>query len=217
MKPSLFLAPALSLVAAIVPDCPSCSKNMLGESASSARLDGYREFMNLKGRSYPPGWPPGYEENKEAYDSNYKATHKPEGEKQEPQPPPEEKPRPPTEYETMPPPTPHESEPEYDDDPEYDYEPEPEHHLEPAPPHHEEPEPYPYQHLPKPIKPQPPSPPVGSACHPGTYTCDDSTGWQVCDVGGYFVHAGVCPPDTVCKFYEASKSPYCVPPDFVIS
>ncbi|KAJ3454643.1 hypothetical protein FSOLCH5_003654 [Fusarium solani] len=52
-------------------------------------------------------------------------------------------------------------------------------------------------------------------CTPGTYACtSDAKGWQVCDVSGKFVLAGSCPPSTSCKFFQASKSPYCVPPDF---
>ncbi|SPJ73984.1 uncharacterized protein FTOL_03714 [Fusarium torulosum] len=53
-------------------------------------------------------------------------------------------------------------------------------------------------------------------CKPGTYRCDGTTGWEVCDTRAVFVFAGSCPPDTVCKFFEGSKSPYCVPPDFEI-
>ncbi|KAG5655380.1 hypothetical protein KAF25_006883 [Fusarium avenaceum] len=53
-------------------------------------------------------------------------------------------------------------------------------------------------------------------CEPGTYQCDGTTGWEVCDTSAVFVFAGSCPPETVCKFFEGSKSPYCVPPDFEI-
>ncbi|KAH7179062.1 uncharacterized protein B0J16DRAFT_416783 [Fusarium flagelliforme] len=53
-------------------------------------------------------------------------------------------------------------------------------------------------------------------CDPGTYQCDGTTGWEVCDTRGIWVFAGDCPPDTVCKFFEGSKSPYCVPPNFKI-
>ncbi|KAH6960095.1 hypothetical protein BKA56DRAFT_680351 [Ilyonectria sp. MPI-CAGE-AT-0026] len=53
------------------------------------------------------------------------------------------------------------------------------------------------------------------ACTPATYACtSDATGWQVCDVSGKFVFAGSCPPGTSCQFFQASKSPYCVPPGF---
>ncbi|KAM4066048.1 hypothetical protein HRG_000206 [Hirsutella rhossiliensis] len=50
-------------------------------------------------------------------------------------------------------------------------------------------------------------------CTPGTYQCLDQSGWQVCDVSGKWVFAGNCPPKTVCRFYEPSKSPYCIPHD----
>ncbi|CAH0016783.1 hypothetical protein V2G26_016965 [Clonostachys chloroleuca] len=55
-------------------------------------------------------------------------------------------------------------------------------------------------------------------CQPGTYSCTTAPGggpgWQTCDVNGQWVFSGSCPPNTVCKFYPPSKSPYCVPPDF---
>ncbi|KIL88046.1 hypothetical protein FAVG1_08929 [Fusarium avenaceum] len=54
-----------------------------------------------------------------------------------------------------------------------------------------------------------------SACKPGTYACTpDKSGWQVCDVTGKYVAAGLCPPKTSCVFYKKSASPYCVPPGF---
>ncbi|CCT63030.1 uncharacterized protein FFB20_08694 [Fusarium fujikuroi] len=54
-----------------------------------------------------------------------------------------------------------------------------------------------------------------TGCKPGTYSCTpDKTGWQVCDVNGKYVAAGVCPPKTSCVFYKPSGSPYCVPPGF---
>jgi hypothetical protein len=59
----------------------------------------------------------------------------------------------------------------------------------------------------------------GRICNPGTYSCalnptTNAPGWKICDVNGQFVYGGDCPPSTVCKFYEASGSPYCVPRDF---
>ncbi|KAF5005666.1 hypothetical protein FDECE_7900 [Fusarium decemcellulare] len=52
-------------------------------------------------------------------------------------------------------------------------------------------------------------------CKPGTYSCTpDAKGWQVCDVTGKWVFAGICPPKTGCVFYKPSASPYCVPPGF---
>lgn len=59
----------------------------------------------------------------------------------------------------------------------------------------------------------PHNPPKG--CTPGTYACTgDAKGWMVCNTSRQFVFAGVCPPKTVCKFFQPSLSPYCVPPDF---
>ncbi|KFH46157.1 hypothetical protein ACRE_030120 [Hapsidospora chrysogenum ATCC 11550] len=63
----------------------------------------------------------------------------------------------------------------------------------------------------------PRSPP--KRCTPGTYSCTTNPdtggpGWRVCNTSRKWVFAGDCPPDTVCKFYPPSKSPYCVPPDF---
>ncbi|KFA67253.1 hypothetical protein S40285_06723 [Stachybotrys chlorohalonatus IBT 40285] len=59
----------------------------------------------------------------------------------------------------------------------------------------------------------PTSPPL-SGCHPGTYACDGAHGWKTCNTSGQWVFAGNCPPDTVCRFYPPSSSPYCVPPTF---
>ena len=54
-------------------------------------------------------------------------------------------------------------------------------------------------------------------CKPATYRCSWANGapsWDTCDVNGVWVFSGNCPPNTVCKFYPASGSPYCVPPNF---
>ncbi|KAF7552742.1 hypothetical protein G7046_g7318 [Stylonectria norvegica] len=52
-------------------------------------------------------------------------------------------------------------------------------------------------------------------CAPGSYQCtSDAAGWQVCNTSHQWVYAGACPPETSCKFYEPSKSPYCVPAGF---
>ncbi|KAL2211467.1 hypothetical protein CC79DRAFT_1363765 [Sarocladium strictum] len=55
-------------------------------------------------------------------------------------------------------------------------------------------------------------------CKPGTYACTTNStgapGWKVCNTSSKWVYAGDCPPDTVCKFYKPSLSPYCVPPNF---
>ncbi|KAH8661706.1 hypothetical protein BGZ61DRAFT_368673 [Ilyonectria robusta] len=59
------------------------------------------------------------------------------------------------------------------------------------------------------------SPGKPKGCTPGTYACTkDASSWQVCDVSRKFVFAGTCPPKTVCKFFQPSLSPYCVPSDF---
>lgn len=81
-------------------------------------------------------------------------------------------------------------------------------------------------------------PPPPKKCKPGTYACATNSktgepGWKICNTSGKYVvrppsekvqmddrytdeeqYGGDCPPDTVCKFFEPSKSPYCVPPDF---
>ncbi|KAL6857599.1 hypothetical protein ACO1O0_005040 [Amphichorda felina] len=63
-----------------------------------------------------------------------------------------------------------------------------------------------------------PSPKATKKCKPGTYSCtNNAEGWQTCDVSGKWVFSGECPPDTVCKFFPPSHSPYCVPADFEIS
>jgi hypothetical protein len=65
-----------------------------------------------------------------------------------------------------------------------------------------------------------PSPGPGNAvpkCKPGTYRCARNNGapsWDTCDITGTWVFSGNCPPKTVCKFYDPSGSPYCVPPSF---
>ncbi|KAH6980933.1 hypothetical protein BKA56DRAFT_586187 [Ilyonectria sp. MPI-CAGE-AT-0026] len=56
--------------------------------------------------------------------------------------------------------------------------------------------------------------PGGYGCTPATYACDGKHSWKVCNTQGQWVFAGDCPPDTICKFYPPSKSPYCVPPGF---
>ncbi|KAH8721875.1 hypothetical protein BGZ61DRAFT_346904 [Ilyonectria robusta] len=56
--------------------------------------------------------------------------------------------------------------------------------------------------------------PGGYGCTPATYACDGKYAWKVCNTQGQWVFAGDCPPDTICKFYPPSKSPYCVPPGF---
>ncbi|KAK5995083.1 hypothetical protein PT974_03476 [Cladobotryum mycophilum] len=57
----------------------------------------------------------------------------------------------------------------------------------------------------------PTSPPL--ACKAGTYSClPYGNGWQTCNTSGQWVFSGDCPPKTVCKFYNPSQSPYCVPP-----
>ncbi|KAH8901684.1 hypothetical protein GQ53DRAFT_674911 [Thozetella sp. PMI_491] len=63
----------------------------------------------------------------------------------------------------------------------------------------------------------------GAPCdQPGTYSCsrDQKTavqGWVVCDVTNTWRWGGECDNETVCKFNEASHSPYCVPLDFEFS
>ncbi|CAM1506092.1 Fc.00g057330.m01.CDS01 [Cosmosporella sp. VM-42] len=57
--------------------------------------------------------------------------------------------------------------------------------------------------------------PKPKGCTPGTYACTpDALGWQVCNTSRKWVFAGTCPPETSCKFYEPSHSPYCVPAGF---
>ncbi|KAK5994620.1 hypothetical protein PT974_05101 [Cladobotryum mycophilum] len=52
--------------------------------------------------------------------------------------------------------------------------------------------------------------PNPQGCKPGTYAClPKANGWQVCNTSGQRL-----PPKTVCKFYQPSNSPYCVPPNF---
>ncbi|KAH7316787.1 hypothetical protein B0I35DRAFT_434004 [Stachybotrys elegans] len=58
--------------------------------------------------------------------------------------------------------------------------------------------------------------PPAQACKPGTYACQSQTAWEVCNTSGQWVYAGTCPPNTVCKFFPANQSPYCVPPSYTI-
>ncbi|KAH8174464.1 hypothetical protein LIA77_05883 [Sarocladium implicatum] len=60
--------------------------------------------------------------------------------------------------------------------------------------------------------------PSKGKCTPGTYACINyPAGWKVCNTSGKWEFAGNCPPDTVCKFFQPSLSPYCVPADFTIT
>ncbi|CAG9995591.1 unnamed protein product [Clonostachys byssicola] len=70
---------------------------------------------------------------------------------------------------------------------------------------------------PKPEHPKPaPQPTLEGECSPGIYECtfnprSGSAGWKVCSSSGKWEYGGDCPPNTVCKYYTPSKSPYCVP------
>ncbi|VUC20888.1 unnamed protein product [Clonostachys rosea] len=81
-------------------------------------------------------------------------------------------------------------------------------------PEHPKPE-HPKPEHPKPQHPHQP-PKLEEECSPGTYACTYNTksgapGWKVCNAGGKWEYGEDCPPNTLCKFYEPSKSPYCVP------
>ncbi|CAG9940901.1 unnamed protein product [Clonostachys rosea f. rosea IK726] len=78
-------------------------------------------------------------------------------------------------------------------------------------PEHHRPEP----HRPEHPKPEP-QPTLEGECSPGTYECtfnpkSGAPGWKVCSSSGKWEYGGDCPPNTVCKYYTPSKSPYCVP------
>ncbi|KAI9903668.1 hypothetical protein N3K66_000197 [Trichothecium roseum] len=61
------------------------------------------------------------------------------------------------------------------------------------------------------------APAPAQQCTPATYACTrHDSGWKVCNTSGNWEFAGSCPPKTVCKFFEPSLSPYCVPPEFTI-
>ncbi|KAK7209853.1 hypothetical protein V2G26_017031 [Clonostachys chloroleuca] len=70
---------------------------------------------------------------------------------------------------------------------------------------------------PRPEHPKPePQPTLEGECSPGTYECtfnpkSGTPGWKVCSSSGKWEYGGDCPPNTVCKYYAPSKSPYCVP------
>ncbi|KID96008.1 hypothetical protein MAJ_08003, partial [Metarhizium majus ARSEF 297] len=50
-------------------------------------------------------------------------------------------------------------------------------------------------------------------CKPATYRCEPyAQAWDVCNTSGRWVHAGKCPPHTVCKMNQENHSPYCLPP-----
>ncbi|KAH7161220.1 hypothetical protein EDB81DRAFT_879551 [Dactylonectria macrodidyma] len=55
---------------------------------------------------------------------------------------------------------------------------------------------------------------AAARCTPATYDCQGKYAWRVCNTSGRWVTGGKCPPETICKFFPPSLSPYCVPPDF---